>query len=360
VREIGADNLSDMARGAALLGSGGGGDPYIGRLMAQHAMAEHGPVTLMTADEVDDDALVVAVSMMGAPTVLVEKPPSGEEYRSTMAALSDFLGEPITHLACVEAGGVNSMIPFAAAATLGLPLIDADAMGRAFPELQMKLPGLVGIGTAPMALADEKGNVCLLQTVANMWSERLARNLTVEMGCSTATSQLIMRGRDVRRSMALGTLTLAERLGTEVRLAQEAHSDPVAAATKVLNGHLLFEGKVVDVFRLTSKGFGQGEARLAGLESCHGSIFDLDFRNEYLAARRDGSVVATTPDLIIVVDTLTGEPVNTEGLRFGLRVSVIGAPCDERWRTPAGLELVGPRYFGYDIDYRPFEVLAGR
>jgi DUF917 family protein len=328
--------------------------------MAQQAVAEYGPVTLLTAEEVDDDALVVAVSMMGAPTVLVEKPPSGEEYRATMSALSDFLGEPITHLTCVEAGGVNSMIPFAAAATLGLPLIDADAMGRAFPELQMKLPGLAGIGTAPMAIADEKGNVCLLQTVANTWSERLARNLTVEMGCSTATSQLIMRGRDVRRSMALGTLTLAERLGSQVRLAQAQHTDPVAAAIEVLGGHLLFEGKVVDVFRLTTNGFGQGEVRLAGLESSHGSILDLDFRNEYLAAKRDGAVVATTPDLIIAVDTLSGEPVNTEALRFGMRLSVMVAPCDDRWRSPAGLELVGPRYFGYDIDYRPCEVLAGR
>jgi uncharacterized protein len=252
------------------------------------------------------------------------------------------------------------MIPFAAAATLRLPLIDADAMGRAFPELQMKLPGLVGIGTAPMALADEKGNVCLLQTVANTWSERLARTLTVEMGCSTATSQLVMRGSDVRRSMSLGTLSLAERLGTEVRLAQEEHSDPVAAAVDVLGGRLLFEGKVVDVFRLTSKGFGQGEARLSGLGSCDGSIFDLDFRNEYLGARRDGSIVATTPDLIIAMDTVSGEPVNTEALRFGLRVSVMAAPCDERWRSPAGLEIVGPRYFGYDVDYRPFELLASR
>ncbi|MDR0359838.1 MAG: DUF917 domain-containing protein, partial [bacterium] len=26
-----------------------------------------------------------------------------------------------------------------------------------------------------------------------------------------------------------------------------------------------------------------------------------------------------------------------------------------RWRTPRGLELVGPRYFGYDFDYVPLE-----
>jgi uncharacterized protein len=66
-------------------------------------------------------------------------------------------------------------------------------------------------------------------------------------------------------------------------------------------------------------------------------------------------VLASVPDLICVLETETGEPVTTEGLRYGLRVSVLGVPCDPRWRTPAGLDLVGPRYFGYDHEYRPVE-----
>ena len=35
MRQIGKDNLEDIAIGAAVLGTGGGGDPYIGKLMAQ-------------------------------------------------------------------------------------------------------------------------------------------------------------------------------------------------------------------------------------------------------------------------------------------------------------------------------------
>jgi DUF917 family protein len=261
----------------------------------------------------------------------------------------------VTHLACVEAGGINSMVPFAAAATTGLPLIDADAMGRAFPELQMKLPGLVGIGTAPMAVADEKGNVAMIRTVANPWSERLARSVAIQMGCAAGTAQLVMRGADVERAMALGTLTLAERIGSAVRLAAERHDDPVAAAIEVLKGRLLFEGKVTDVDRATTSGFARERAQMRGLGLWAGSIFDLEFQNEHLAARHDGVVVASVPDLITALDTATGEPVNTEALRYGLRLSVMGAPCDPRWRTPAGLALVGPRYFGYDLDYSPVE-----
>ena len=36
---ITADDLTALARGAAVLGTGGGGDPHIGKLMARQAMA---------------------------------------------------------------------------------------------------------------------------------------------------------------------------------------------------------------------------------------------------------------------------------------------------------------------------------
>ena len=38
IRMIGLDDLDDIATGGAILGTGGGGDPYIGKLMAQEAI----------------------------------------------------------------------------------------------------------------------------------------------------------------------------------------------------------------------------------------------------------------------------------------------------------------------------------
>jgi uncharacterized protein len=35
IRMIGVADLDDIATGGAILGTGGGGDPYIGKLMAQ-------------------------------------------------------------------------------------------------------------------------------------------------------------------------------------------------------------------------------------------------------------------------------------------------------------------------------------
>ena len=64
-----------------------------------------------------------------------------------------------------------------------------------------------------------------------------------------------------------------------------------------------------------------------------------------------------TPDLITVLDAETGIPITTEGIRYGARCVVLGIPCDNKWRTKRGIELVGPRYFGYDTDYIPVEEL---
>jgi hypothetical protein len=94
---------------------------------------------------------------------------------------------------------------------------------------------------------------------------------------------------------------------------------------------------------------------LSGTGDDAGSDLVLNFQNEHLVATRDGSVVASVPDLIIVLDSDTAEPVTTEEIRYGFRVSVLVAPCDPRWRTEAGLELVGPRYFGYPFDYIALE-----
>lgn len=353
MREITAAHMKDMARGAAVLGTGGGGDPYVGRLLAQQALDRHGPVSLVDVDEVPDDALVVPTAFMGAPTVMLEKLPAGDEMTRALRALEKLLGRPVTHTVSIEAGGLNSMIPFVAAAELGLPLIDADGMGRAFPELQMLLPTLGGIRATPMAVADERGNDITLRTVDNGWAERLARSATVEMGCSAAVSLYALTGAQVKEYMVRATMTLCERLGTAIREAAQTHADPVRAATGVLGGRRVFTGKIVDVRRGTAGGFVRGEAVLDGLGEDTGHAAEFAFQNENLVVRRDGEILASVPDLICVLDSDTGEPVTTESLRYGLRVSVLVAPCDPRWRTPEGLALAGPGVFGYDHPYVP-------
>jgi DUF917 family protein len=355
VRLVGEEQLENITLGAGILGTGGGGNPYIGKLLAREAIRAHGKVEVVELDEVPDDALVVPTAMIGAPTVRDEKLPRGDEVVRAVEQLQRYLGGTATHTMSIEIGGRNSVIPLCLASNLRLPVVDADLMGRAFPELQMCLPSLYGLGTSPMAIADEKGNTSIINGRDNLWTERLARSHTVEMGCAAVIALYPMTGAQLRDCTVPRSLRTAEQLGLLIGQARENHDDPISATIERLNGRRLFTGKVIDVHRRTEGGFARAEARIEGLDADAGGELQLHTQNEHLVAQRGAIVLASVPDLIIVLDSETGQPITTEELRYGFRVSVLAAPCDPRWRTDAGLAIVGPRYFGYDFDYQPIE-----
>ncbi|MEW6472802.1 MAG: DUF917 domain-containing protein [Actinomycetota bacterium] len=359
MRLIGEEQLDDIALGAAILGTGGGGDPYIGRLLAREAIRAYGPVTMVDVDEVGADALVIPSAMMGAPTVMVEKLPAGDEIVNAFDRLESFLGRAATHTISIEIGGINSMMPFVLAARKGLPIVDGDLMGRAFPELQMCIPGIYGISTSPMSMADDKGNTAVIDAATNRWTERMARSVTIDFGCVALIALYPLTGSQLQQCSIPGSVRTAERLGRLVRETRVSHANVVDAIVEELDGHRLFEGKVVDVHRRTVEGFARAETVIEGLGLDAGATLRLHTQNEHLVAERDGTVLASVPDLIFVLDTETGQPITTEELRYGFRVTVVAAACDARWRSDAGLEIVGPRYFGYDFDFVPVEERLG-
>ncbi|WP_407270420.1 DUF917 domain-containing protein [Radiobacillus sp. PE A8.2] len=360
MRLLDKQEIEDIAVGAALLGTGGGGDPYIGKLMALQAIEEYGPIKLLDPEEVPDDAMIVPSAMMGAPTVMIEKVPSGEEAVTAFQSLRDYLGEEIYATMPIEAGGVNSLLPFALAARQGIPVVDCDGMGRAFPELQMVTFYLDGLEATPMVLSDEKGNGMLLNTINSVWAERLARGATIEMGGSVMLAIYPMKGKDLKRSAIRNSLSLEEKIGRSIREAKAKNYDAIDEVLKITSGFKLFQGKVKDIDRKTETGFARGTAIIEGIKDYKGQELELNFQNEHLLAKTEEKLLCVTPDLIAVLDAETGMPITTEGLRYGARCIVIGMPCDPKWRTEKAIEIAGPSYFGYDVAYTPVEKLAGK
>ena len=248
---------------------------------------------------------------------------------------------------------MNSCVPFVVAAATGLPMVDGDGMGRAYPELQMVTWTLHGVSATPMVLCDDKGNSIVLDTVANAWTERLARAATIEMGGSALLTFYPMSGQVAKKSTVRGTLSLCARIGQTLRATRAAHGDPIAALVDILDAERLFHGRVVDIERRTEGGFARGKATLSGVDDWKGHTLRLDFQNEFLMAERDGEIVATTPDLISLVEADSGAPVTTDALKYGQRLIGLAYPCNPMWLTDAGIALVGPRYFKYDRDYVP-------
>jgi uncharacterized protein len=354
-----AADLPDLARGATLLGTGGGGDPYIGSKLVERVLAG-GAITILDPDELPDDLFVIPTAQMGAPTVMVEKIPAGTEPTLALRALEAHLGRTADATMPIECGGINSMIPLVVAAETGLPVVDADGMGRAFPELSMETFAVYGVHGSPLALAGERGETVIIDTGDDdRQMEWLARAITIRLGGVGHIAEYAMTGADVRRTAVPRTISMALALGRAIREAREQHRSPFEAIADTLSltlySHLreLAVGKVVDVERRTTEGFAKGRAVIAPLQG--EGTFEILFQNENLIARRDGEVVAIVPDLICVVDHETAEPITTEGLRYGQRVRVLGISTPDMMRTDGALAAFGPSAFGLAEPFLPVE-----
>jgi hypothetical protein len=347
--------LQDIAAGATILGSGGGGDPAVPLMMAQRAIERFGPVELIRLESVPDEAWLIPPAIVGAPTVTLEKLPAGTEAARAFRMLEQYLGVKAFAAYPSEIGGGNSLIPIVAAAELRLPIVDADMMGRAFPEVQMTTAAMHGVSAWPMSMADEKGNGVIIEAADNRMAERIARSVSVSMGGSSHICNYSMQGSAAKQALIQGSVSYAASIGRTLRLSREQKRDAVEGLCDLLQGILIAHGKIRDVQRRTERGFALGEVFISGMGEFSEERFRVAFQNENLVCWSGDRPVATTPDLISIVDEATGAAIPTECLRYGQRVAILGIPCNSKWRTPQGIALAGPRYFGYDIEYQPVE-----
>jgi uncharacterized protein len=350
--EIAEGDLGRIATGAALLGTGGGGNPYLGMLRMRELLRAGRQVQVLDPDELADDALVVTAGGMGAPVISWEKLPRGEEEVDAVRALEEHLGRSVDAIAPLEMGGSNSLVALVVGAQLDVPVLDGDGMGRAFPELQMVTYLIYGGSPAPAAVADEKGNRTVLHQVADVYAlERIARAVTIEYGGHAGLAMCPMTGGQARSTCVPRTLTLALRIGEAIERARRAGEDPVGAVLRVTGGRPAFRGKIVDLERRLVSGFARGRVTLEGSGLNAGETASVDFQNENLIVRRGEEPIAVVPDLIVLVEVDSGEPLTTEVLRYGFRVEVLVLPPSPVLTTPEALRFVGPRAFGYDVDY---------
>lgn len=335
-----------------MLGTGGGGDVRTGALAAVRAIETHGEVPLVRLADLPDDALVVPLSGIGAPTVGHEMIYGEDEPRRVVEEVGRIFGRPPAAIMSSEIGGSNGVAPVAWAAQLGLPLLDADGMGRAFPEVQMISMYVAGLPADLVIMSDIVGNVVTIRPIDGLWSERLARAVCVAAGSHALMADYILTAARARGAVIEGTVTRALEIGRST----DGTAEPLPALQRELGAARLITGKLTDVERRTTGGFVRGTATIEGTGDDRGRTLRLELQNENLVAVEDGMVRAMVPDLITVVDTETAAAIQTESLRYGQRVAVLAWPCDPLWRTPKGLETAGPRAFGYDLEYVPIKV----
>jgi len=361
-RLLDPDSLRALSRGCAILGAGGGGDAYVTLLQVLQATEDFGPVPLVDLDELPDDALIMPCAGIGATTVVLEKFENGDEGARLRDHLQFMTGRPVAALMSTEIGGGNGLLPITWAAAIGLPVVDADGMGRAFPELQMVSFNILGQRAAPMVMCDEYGDTVLIESSDNHRVEKLARPVIVPMGGLCMLAIYPMSGRAVKDTAVRGTLSLALRIGRTIATARREQQDPFEALFACLrsiehyqHSRTLFDGKIVDLRRETQRGWAIGHVVLEDIAGR--DQMSVTFCNEFLRAQRHGRTVAIVPDLITILDRETAEPVTTENLKYGQRVRVVGCSVPPLMRSERALAVWGPRAFGFDEPFVPIEAI---
>ncbi len=364
MRQVTLADTQAIALGAGILGTGGGGSAYLNRLRLENELRRQGrPIRVVQAEDLPDEAIVCAVGGMGAPTASNEKLQAGHEIATAVRALEDHLRQEIQAIVIREIGGGKALGPMVAALQLGLPVVDGDGMGRAFPEIQMDAFMIEGVAPAPFVLADAHDNVAIFKRIGSAeQAEEFARRLTIEMGGSAALVMPVMTGAELKATIIRGTLSLAKRIGETALACRARNIEPAETIAAMCKGRVLFRGKIIDVERRAIQGFARGKVKISGMSQLQHppnalggprGVLEIEFQNENLIARRDGTVLCAVPDLITLVTLDDGEPIGTEALRYGLRAAVLAMPAPKELKTPAALEVVGPRAFGYDLDYAP-------
>ncbi len=356
-------DLDDLALGAVFLATGGGGDPYVPRLIAEQVLQQFGGVEIIAPDALADDAFVVSIGNVGAPTVGLELLPSTDEAPNTLAVFENHVGRKVDAVVSFEIGGGNSLIPLLAAAARGIPVVDGDGMGRALPEAQMMTYAIAGVHPTPAVAYDYAGNIATFASTQNtLVYERHIRSLSMAAGGMIITAEHPMSGAQLKDAIISGTLSFSCALGKTLRANRGIANDLLAPLQKLFapsiygTCRLLHVGKVTDKATRIIGGYDIGEATIEPFNQT-GTSLRVDIKNEYLLARLGERVIASVPDLIIIVDYETSVPINTERLRYGQRVAVFAVGCPDFYRTPRALQVVAPRCFGFDIDYVPLEKL---
>jgi DUF917 family protein len=366
-------DCEDFCEGALWLATGGGGTRDAAMALLGNALDEGLSLEWSDAGTIPDEAWTVTVGVHGsiaplsAQTLeeierlgLVEDP--GEWYVvRAVRELGTYMGREFACLVPAEIGPESAAISLVVGARLGIPVVDGDYIGRAVPEELQATYYLYEKQSELLACVDRWGNVCLVKETAHIYAaERIAKMLAVAAYGDVAVATTPLIAADMKRIVVRGTLSKCLEIGRSLRLARETGQDPIRATLAAVDGWQLFEGRVVGLETNDRDGYLFGTVRIEGMGDHRGQTLDVWFKNENLISWLNGAPWVCSPDLLSLVHRENGRGIYNTDLEKGDRVVAIGIKGVEGFRTERGLELAGPRHFGFDIDYVPIEDLMRR
>ncbi|MEM1433975.1 MAG: DUF917 domain-containing protein [Pseudomonadota bacterium] len=368
VRVLGEQDLIDLLVGSCIQ-STRNCDPSDSIAEVRAALGAGKQFKLMSAENFPSDGMVVAVQGIGGggawEHVIERTKEQGlseieNPRRHVVGLLADYMGRDFTALVRSEAAGATASA-LLLAAELEIPTLDGGITGRAVPEVQQSIPWINGIASIPTAIVTPWGDEIIIRRAVDEYRvEDISRAIAVASGGSAVITMAPMSGAQLTKGVIPGNLSEAMLYGRTVREAREAGADPIAALLEATSGYLLFQGVVTRSDDRGDRGFNWVEAELRGVAGFEGQRYRIFVKNENIVGWLNGKVDAVSPDYIYNLVPDTGESavgVGIGGYTVGEEIAIVGVPAAPQWRSRKGVELIGPRHFGFDFDYVPLEDL---
>lgn len=368
LRTLTEQNLVDILVGSCIQ-STRNCDPSESIESVKAALSDGKVFQTISVDAVPSDGMVVAVQGIGGggpwQHVIDRTTKQGLEKiedprKAVIELFSDFMGKDVTALVRSEAAGATAAA-LLLSADMGIPTLDGGITGRAVPEVQQSIPWINGIASVPTAIITPWGDQIIVKHAIDEYRvEDISRAIAVASGGDATITMTPMTKDQLSLGVLEGNLSEAETYGRTVREAREAGVDPIAALVTIAGGYKLFEGVVTKSEERGERGFNWVEAEFTGVDEYEGRRYRVYVKNENIVGWIDGELDAISPDYIYNLDPDTGEStlgVGYGGYVVGEKVAMVGIPAPAQWRSEKGIELIGPRHFGFDFDFVPIETL---
>jgi len=369
-------DVEDFVRGCAFYATGGGGLPANGIASLMSEIDAGRDIVMADWESLADDAVTACPFLMGSiaphtPEVMAEMESFGftqtvntekDRMRKAIEELEAYMGVTIDAIVPIELAGANTAAAVAAATQMGKIVLNGDYTGRAIPEIQQTTPYLHDKKITPISSVDAWGNVCFIKDATNYRvAERLGKLISAGAYGLAGQAGFVLSGKETKELLVKNSLTECHDLGVLIRTAQEQGVDPVARVIDALGGWEIHRGTLVDIDDEDRIGYYWGTHTITGEGTHSGKEAKVWFKNEHHVCWVDEVPVVTSPDIIVIVDSETGEPVPNPLARVGMKVAILAFPSRPEFKNAKAVGILGPKYFGFDIEYRPIEeTMAGK
>lgn len=299
---------------------------------------------LVSPDELDRDAMSASLGFVNKGLMTSEMIPVGDEFETALELLAAHLGQPLQGVFPLAAASINAIVPLYVALRTGLPLVDADPMGRVFPLLDQTTFALAGLNAGPIGLTGPTGETAVLEVLSPARAERIVRALAAELGGWAATASYPVTGAQLVRHGVVGSISRLIDIGRVLdsdKFTHEKHAD----LTQLLGMKKAIRARVTAVeglSRPTLPGLPDRPSSVTLVDEAQGRIIRLEIQNEILMMLVDGAVHAIIPDIITMLRPEDAGVTSLEDLWVGNKLDLVSFPAAEQWYTPGGLSLLAP------------------